>query len=345
MATQVVNSELIDLLRPFFVEKPTAIGTTVTGMLNLPPCDNTIAGGILYITGGVGGAGSVTLQPGPVTGDDTYLYEASAATHYNAAASINVSTAVGTDTNTLIRFDLTGIPAGSLVTAATLTLWNITTGMVDRTFNVHRILPANIGWLQASANWNFADDVGATRWAGDAGADGGPDAGCSVAGTDYAAAVMGTFTYTAGMAAYTAFPIVLDTGQMDLMVASNAGFLVRGGIFSAFAFVSADSGAHPAERPELVVDYASPTGCKSSYQRVETQGAAATDDLDSIDGGTEGDLIILTAQNDAHTVVVKDTTGNLRLAGADMSLDSADDTITLLYDGTNWLEMARSNNG
>jgi hypothetical protein len=86
-------------------------------------------------------------------------------------------------------------------------------------------------------------------------------------------------------------------------------------------------------------------GAGSSYLEIDTQGGAASDDLDTINGGVDGDLIILTAANDARTVVCKDSTGNLRLAGADFSLDSVDDTLMLIYNGANWLEISRSDNG
>lgn len=83
-----------------------------------------------------------------------------------------------------------------------------------------------------------------------------------------------------------------------------------------------------------------------SYSEVETAGGVATDDLDTINGGTDGDLIILTAANDAHTVVCKHNTGNLHLAGgADFSLDSVSDTLMLIYNGSDWLEISRSDNG
>ncbi len=86
-----------------------------------------------------------------------------------------------------------------------------------------------------------------------------------------------------------------------------------------------------------------------SHVKVDTESAAATDDLDTINAASgltlsEGMILVLRAANGARTVVCKDGTGNLRLAG-DMSLDNAEDTIALIYDGTNWLELTRSNNG
>jgi hypothetical protein len=84
----------------------------------------------------------------------------------------------------------------------------------------------------------------------------------------------------------------------------------------------------------------------SSYHRIDTEGAAATDDLVTINGGATGQYLTLRALWDTRDVVVKDGTGNLQLEG-DMTLNNAYDTITLIYDEHHaaWLEVARSNNG
>lgn len=81
-----------------------------------------------------------------------------------------------------------------------------------------------------------------------------------------------------------------------------------------------------------------------SRHRVDTQAAAATDDLDTINGGTAGDILILSTVNGARDVTAKDGTGNLLLAG-DFVMDTASDTLTLYrLNSTNWVELARSNN-
>jgi len=80
-----------------------------------------------------------------------------------------------------------------------------------------------------------------------------------------------------------------------------------------------------------------------SFHKVDTSGGAS-EDLNTISGGAEGDLLIIRAANDARTVVAKDGVGNLALAG-DCSLDNVQDTLTLIFDGTNWIELSRSDNG
>jgi hypothetical protein len=85
---------------------------------------------------------------------------------------------------------------------------------------------------------------------------------------------------------------------------------------------------------------------------VDTEGAAGTDNLDNIlsdssDPVLAGTIIALRAANSARTVVVRSNApGNLRMnAGGDRSLDNADDTVFIWFNGTNWLELSFSSNG
>lgn len=77
--------------------------------------------------------------------------------------------------------------------------------------------------------------------------------------------------------------------------------------------------------------------------QVDTQSAAATDDLSTISGGAEGDIIIVFSADASRDVTLKDNTGNLRLAG-DFTLSHTQDRITLVKVSSNWFELARSDN-
>jgi len=86
----------------------------------------------------------------------------------------------------------------------------------------------------------------------------------------------------------------------------------------------------------------------TAFLVVDTEAAAATDNLDTITANsdyllTAGQGVVLRAANSARSVVLTES-GNIKLSGA-MTLDNAEDTWTGMYDGTNWLEIARSNNG
>jgi hypothetical protein len=89
------------------------------------------------------------------------------------------------------------------------------------------------------------------------------------------------------------------------------------------------------------------TGVVTAYldwHTVDTEAAAATDDLDTINGGVDGDIKTFRAANSARDVVFKDGTGNMKLTG-DFTLNNVEDTITLRYMAGTWYELSRSDNG
>ena len=78
---------------------------------------------------------------------------------------------------------------------------------------------------------------------------------------------------------------------------------------------------------------------------VDTEALAATDNLNTINGGQNLQRIILTAASSTRTVVVKHGTGNIYLnAAADFSLDHNRDTIELIQQNGVYVELSRSNN-
>ena len=58
-----------------------------------------------------------------------------------------------------------------------------------------------------------------------------------------------------------------------------------------------------------------------------------------------GQLLILNSEDAGRVVTVKNGSGNIVLAGSDFVMDSPDDRLMLIYDGTNWVELSRSDNG
>jgi hypothetical protein len=71
-----------------------------------------------------------------------------------------------------------------------------------------------------------------------------------------------------------------------------------------------------------------------SYHTIDTESDGATDDLDTISGTSEGEIICVRAEHTDRTVVLKNGTGNLVLGG-DIYLDDTDKHIILISDGTN----------
>lgn len=77
-----------------------------------------------------------------------------------------------------------------------------------------------------------------------------------------------------------------------------------------------------------------------SRHLIDTEAAAASDDLDTISGGNEGDLILLQIANSARVVTIKHNTGNIYLrAKTDLLLNDTRVVLTLLWDGVRWVEV------
>jgi hypothetical protein len=103
---------------------------------------------------------------------------------------------------------------------------------------------------------------------------------------------------------------------------------------------------HPVTLPVVVIASGAVTIPNSKsviYQLVDTEASAASDDLDTINGGQEGQVAYFSTTSSSRDVTFKDATGNLNLAG-DFVCDNNQDTITLIKRGSNWWEVARSNN-
>ena len=93
---------------------------------------------------------------------------------------------------------------------------------------------------------------------------------------------------------------------------------------------------------ELTIETGAVTKTQS-HHTFDTEGDAATDDLDTINGGSEGEEIVGRAAHTDRTVVAKHGTGNLELAGgADFSMDTTEKALKLFYNGSKWLELGRT---
>lgn len=70
-----------------------------------------------------------------------------------------------------------------------------------------------------------------------------------------------------------------------------------------------------------------------TYHRIDTEADAATDNLDTISGGTSGDELYIRAENTARTVVVTNSGNIYTGTGSDISLDSNEKILHFFYDG------------
>lgn len=100
-----------------------------------------------------------------------------------------------------------------------------------------------------------------------------------------------------------------------------------------------------AAQGELTIATGAVTATGTNHT-IDTEADAASDDLDTINGGADGVILFVRAVNDARSVVLKDGTGNIQGPG-DCTLDNTQDIAHLIFDSTlnAWLVVACGNNG
>lgn len=82
----------------------------------------------------------------------------------------------------------------------------------------------------------------------------------------------------------------------------------------------------------------------NSWHQLSASGTSSQRQLRTINGGVTGDLLILTkAASSPGDVVIDDNVGNIQASG-DFTLSNPADTIMFLFDGSQWIELGRSNN-
>ncbi len=138
-------------------------------------------------------------------------------------------------------------------------------------------------------------------------------------------AVTGASTLTG---AVTHSSTLTQTGVATFNAAAILGAALRP--VSIFATIASGTVALPASGATLFV--------------VDTEGAAASDNLDSITGGTANDIIILKTNNSGRDVVVKHSvsTDKFMLVGsANFTLTSISSSIAFIYYAGVWRELFR----
>jgi hypothetical protein len=82
-----------------------------------------------------------------------------------------------------------------------------------------------------------------------------------------------------------------------------------------------------------------------AYMVVDTEGAASSDTLDTISGGSVGDIVIISTANSARDIIIPHNSGNiLSRTGTSTTLSDANDRVAYEFDGSKWQSLFRSVN-
>ena len=74
----------------------------------------------------------------------------------------------------------------------------------------------------------------------------------------------------------------------------------------------------------------------SSFHTMNSESAGNPDQLDNILGGTAGDILFLKDNANTEDITIKDSGGNIRTGGADITLINTDSLAAFIFDGTIW---------
>lgn len=94
----------------------------------------------------------------------------------------------------------------------------------------------------------------------------------------------------------------------------------------------------------LSIDASDTVTATESWHLVDTYLGGGTSNLSTINGGSEGALLVISTVANTRDVVVKDATGNINLSGGDRTLDTVQDTLTLIKRGSTWRELSFADN-
>jgi hypothetical protein len=130
---------------------------------------------------------------------------------------------------------------------------------------------------------------------------------------------------------YYALHVAAGTSQFGGQIVADGGMLVNSKI--------------QVDQTELVISSGVVTVTRG-YHSLDTEGSASTDDLDTINGGVDGMLLVLRSNNSTRDTTLTES-GNIKLVNTDeFTLTDPKDTIMLIYQGggSYWTELSRSNN-
>ncbi|HEX6096866.1 MAG TPA: DNRLRE domain-containing protein [Thermoanaerobaculia bacterium] len=144
----------------------------------------------------------------------------------------------------LVRFDLSSIPAGAVLSSATLSLYNHAhNGDVNGgSVSVH---PISKPWVEMQATWNVS--AAGVPWS---------TSGMQ-AGADYSTALDATIAIDETIGVWRTFDVTAIVQQWLSGALANHGFLIRSGTRGVKPyFYSSNHAADPALRPKLVIELA-----------------------------------------------------------------------------------------
>mgnify|MGYP003147348527 CR=1 FL=1 len=132
-----------------------------------------------------------------------------------------------------------------------------------------------------------------------------------------------------------------DDASSDVVIKARDAEIIR---FTGDSIVDINAKLSIGDGTELTISASGAITVTQGYHTVDTESDDPSDTLTTINGGVTGMILILKAANDGRSIIVTKDTGNIRILN-NYTLNNINDTIMLVYDGSNWLGVSDANNG
>lgn len=191
---------------------------------------------------------TLILQPNGIDGVDTYMRSSASASNFGAYTELGIgenNDTVNKHTRSLIKFDLSSLPANATVTSATLSLWTLLdVSSNDSTVSVYRL---KVPFSESQATWNISATGVNWQSPGASGAN------------DRESASIGSSLILANEPLNTEKQISLAPAQIQEFISgafTNNGFVIKtdAELDDRFNYSSSDA-TILSQRPKLVIQY------------------------------------------------------------------------------------------
>jgi hypothetical protein len=181
---------------------------------------------------------TISIQPSPAEGKDTYISDESSTINYGSNSYIRVMNTSSGNRRTLIQFELTSLPEDDMIIDAHVWLYRYGGSLTDSaTTNVHKLTQS---WTETGATWDTYD--GTNDWP--ANNDGG----------DYDTSIEDTEVVFAGMDRWYSWDITdLTKGWVNGTYQNYGMVFVADFDTDYHRFLTSDYLSNPSLRPKLVV--------------------------------------------------------------------------------------------
>jgi hypothetical protein len=197
-------------------------------------------------------AETLTIQPDATAGLDTSIDSANPTVNYGTGTSMRCGdeTSAANACRSLLKFDLSGIPTGSTILTAVLTV----TLVEDRSSNerIKRVYRLKRAWTEGGATWNKYD--GTNNWSTAGGFHADDCEQTDICNT--------TFSAAETIPSEKTFPLTASAVQeMFTGAFTNNGFMIKTDTETDDSYGLATSDhATASYRPKLVITYNPPSG-------------------------------------------------------------------------------------